>query len=67
MATLVSFLSQGTTLQPGEVIITGTPHGVGVSRNPPVWLKDKDVCEVFIQGIGSLVNPVTYERTVNKL
>ncbi|KAI8136700.1 hypothetical protein BJV82DRAFT_638440 [Fennellomyces sp. T-0311] len=67
VATLVSFLSQGTTLQPGEVIITGTPHGVGVSRSPQIWLKDKDVCEIFIDGIGSLVNPVVFARGSNKL
>ncbi|CDS04177.1 hypothetical protein LRAMOSA07132 [Lichtheimia ramosa] len=66
VATLVSFLSQGTTLKPGEVIITGTPHGVGVSRNPQVWLQHNDVCEIFIQGIGSLVNPVVFEKK-NKL
>lgn len=66
VATLVSFLSQGTTLQPGEVIITGTPHGVGVSRNPQVWLQHNDVCEIYIEGIGSLVNPVVFEKK-NKL
>ncbi|KAG0167326.1 hypothetical protein DFQ28_005177 [Apophysomyces sp. BC1034] len=62
VASLVSFLSQGTTLEPGEVILTGTPHGVGVARNPPVWLKDKDVCEIFVEGIGSLVNPCIGEN-----
>ncbi|ORY93736.1 5-carboxymethyl-2-hydroxymuconate delta-isomerase [Syncephalastrum racemosum] len=68
VATLVSFLSQSTTLHPGEVIITGTPHGVGSILKPPVWLEDKDVCEVFIDGIGSLVNPVVNERNKgNKL
>ncbi|KAI9319267.1 fumarylacetoacetate hydrolase domain-containing protein 2A [Dichotomocladium elegans] len=67
VATLVSFLSQGTTLQPGEVIITGTPHGVGANRSPQVWLKDKDVCEIFIDGIGNLVNPVVFEKNTSKL
>lgn len=49
------------------MIITGTPHGVGAGRNPPVWLQDKDVCEIFVEKIGSLVNPVVFERAVNKL
>ncbi|KAI9253762.1 hypothetical protein BDA99DRAFT_518918 [Phascolomyces articulosus] len=67
VASIVSFLSQGSTLMPGEVILTGTPHGVGVGRTPNVWLKDKDVCEVFIEGIGSLVNPVVHAKSSNKL
>ncbi|KAI7859275.1 fumarylacetoacetate hydrolase family protein [Circinella umbellata] len=67
VATIVSFLSQGSTLMPGEVILTGTPHGVGSILSPNVWLKDKDVCEVFIDGIGSLVNPVVHAKSSNKL
>ena len=54
---LVSFLSQGTTLLPGTVILTGTPAGVGVSRKPPVSLVDGDVFAVEISPhIGTLVN-----------
>ncbi|KIL35493.1 fumarylacetoacetate hydrolase [Cohnella kolymensis] len=53
---LVSFLSRTITLKPGDVISTGTPPGVGLGRTPPVWLKDGDVTEANIQGIGTLRN-----------
>lgn len=56
--TLISFLSQDTTLQPGTVILTGTPHGVGVARDPPVFLQPGDAISVEIEGIGTLTNPV---------
>lgn len=56
--TLVSFLSQFTTLEPGDVIATGTPPGVGFARKPPVYLKDGDEMVVEIEGLGSLRNPV---------
>jgi 2-keto-4-pentenoate hydratase/2-oxohepta-3-ene-1,7-dioic acid hydratase in catechol pathway len=59
VAYLVSYLSQGLTLEPGDVIATGTPEGVGVFRDPPVLLKDGDVFEVEIEGLGVLRNPVT--------
>ncbi|GAB5590638.1 hypothetical protein Unana1_05538 [Umbelopsis nana] len=65
--TIVSFLSQGTTLMPGDVIITGTPHGVGYTRTPPVLLKHGTECEIFIERIGNIVNPVEYERGQSKL
>jgi 2-keto-4-pentenoate hydratase/2-oxohepta-3-ene-1,7-dioic acid hydratase in catechol pathway len=55
---LVSYISQGITLEPGDVISSGTPEGVGSFRNPPVWLKAGDVCEVKIENIGTLRNPV---------
>lgn len=58
VARLISELSRGTTLLPGTVILTGTPSGVGMARTPPVWLKDGDVVEVEIDGIGVLRNPV---------
>ena len=45
-AEIVSFISQGTTLEKGTVIITGTPEGVGYTRDPPMFLKDGDVVEV---------------------
>ncbi|KAF2174076.1 hypothetical protein M409DRAFT_48957 [Zasmidium cellare ATCC 36951] len=61
---IVSHLSQGTTLEPGTVIMTGTPHGIGVSRDPPVFLQDGyDVRIVGSHGLGSLVNRVVYENT----
>ena len=58
VAYLVSYLSQGITLEPGDVIATGTPDGVGVFRKPPVLLKAGDVFEVEIEGLGKLRNPV---------
>jgi len=58
VAYLVSYLSQGITLEPGDVIATGTPEGVGVFREPPVLLQAGDVYEVEIEGLGILRNPV---------
>jgi 2-keto-4-pentenoate hydratase/2-oxohepta-3-ene-1,7-dioic acid hydratase in catechol pathway len=61
VATLISFLSASTTLQPGTVILTGTPHGVGMGLQPPRWLKPGDRVDVEIDGIGTLTNPVVLE------
>ena len=61
VAELVSFLSQGMTLIPGDVIVTGTPPGVGSARDPQVWLKDGDEVTIEIEGLGSLTNPVEAE------
>lgn len=58
---LIEFLSGSTTLQPGTVILTGTPHGIGAARNPPVFLKAGDSVTVEIEGIGALTNPVVDE------
>ncbi|MGF1678740.1 MAG: fumarylacetoacetate hydrolase family protein [Candidatus Methylacidiphilales bacterium] len=55
---LIEFLSGDTTLLPGTVILTGTPHGVGMSRQPPVWLQDGDTLSVTIEGIGTLTHRV---------
>jgi 2-keto-4-pentenoate hydratase/2-oxohepta-3-ene-1,7-dioic acid hydratase in catechol pathway len=55
---LISYISQGITLEPGDVIATGTPDGVGVFRKPPIFLKAGDVFEVSIEGLGTLSNPV---------
>lgn len=55
---LVSTLSHFTTLEPGDVIATGTPPGVGFARTPPVWVRPGDVMEVEIGGLGVLRNPV---------
>jgi 2-keto-4-pentenoate hydratase/2-oxohepta-3-ene-1,7-dioic acid hydratase in catechol pathway len=55
---LVEYLSRSITLEPGDIIATGTPPGVGFARKPPVFLKDGDVCEVEIEGLGVLINPV---------
>ena len=58
VATLVAACSQGMALQPGDIIITGTPSGVGLARSPQVWMKAGDVCEVEVERIGLLRNPV---------
>lgn len=58
VAELVEFLSRHITLEPGDVVATGTPPGVGFARKPPVYLKDGDVVEVEIEGLGILSNPV---------
>ena len=58
VAYLVSYLSQGITLEPGDVIASGTPDGVGVFRKPPVLLKPGDVFEVRIEKLGTLRNHV---------
>jgi 2-keto-4-pentenoate hydratase/2-oxohepta-3-ene-1,7-dioic acid hydratase in catechol pathway len=55
---LIEFISESITLEPGDVIATGTPGGVGFARNPPVFLKPGDEMEVTIEGIGGLNNPV---------
>ena len=58
VAEIIRFLSRDTSLRPGTAILTGTPAGVGFTRNPPVWLEDGDEIEVEIEGIGTLRNPV---------
>jgi 2-keto-4-pentenoate hydratase/2-oxohepta-3-ene-1,7-dioic acid hydratase in catechol pathway len=59
VATLVAHCSAATTLEPGDVILTGTPSGVAMGRKPPPWLQPGQVCEVDIEGIGRLANPIT--------
>jgi len=58
IAALISILSQGMTLEPGDIIATGTPGGVGFARQPPVFLKDGDSIEAEIAGVGTLRNRV---------
>ncbi|MGI8555076.1 MAG: fumarylacetoacetate hydrolase family protein [Pyrinomonadaceae bacterium] len=58
---LVEFLSESITLEPGDIIATGTPLGVGFARKPSVFMKDGDVAEVEIEGLGILSNPVASE------
>jgi 2-keto-4-pentenoate hydratase/2-oxohepta-3-ene-1,7-dioic acid hydratase in catechol pathway len=55
-------ISQGMTLEPGDVIITATPSGVGHARKPPLWMKAGDVCEIDIEGVGVLRNTIENER-----
>lgn len=62
VAYLISYISQGITLEPGDVIASGTPEGVGFFRDPPVLLKAGDVCEVRVEKLGTLRNPVVAPR-----
>jgi 2-keto-4-pentenoate hydratase/2-oxohepta-3-ene-1,7-dioic acid hydratase in catechol pathway len=59
VADIVSFVSQAITLEPGDLIITGTPAGVGAFRDPKIWLKPGDEITIEIDGVGSITNPVT--------
>ncbi|MGA6974990.1 MAG: fumarylacetoacetate hydrolase family protein, partial [Pseudolabrys sp.] len=57
------YLTKGMTLEPGDVILTGTPSGVGHARKPePVWMKAGDTCEIEIEGIGVLRNSIEDEK-----
>jgi len=58
VAEVIAFISQAITLEPGDLIITGTPAGVGAFREPPVWLKPGDEITIEIEGLGSITNPV---------
>ena len=58
---LVSFLSGSTTLLPGTVILTGTPHGIGMAQKPARWLQQGDEVSIEIENIGTLTNPVVVE------
>jgi len=64
---LIAFLSETITLEPGDVIATGTPPGVGFARKPPVFLKAGDIMEVEIEGLGTLNNPVAESAEVSKV
>ncbi|MDV4168531.1 fumarylacetoacetate hydrolase family protein [Rhodovulum sp. FJ3] len=59
---LISYCSTILPLLPGDVIVSGTPGGVGARRNPPLFMKDGDVCEVEVSGVGILRNPVQAEQ-----
>jgi 2-keto-4-pentenoate hydratase/2-oxohepta-3-ene-1,7-dioic acid hydratase in catechol pathway len=59
VARTVSLLSESMTLEPGDVVVMGTPGGVGYARTPPLWMKAGDTIEVEIEGVGVLSNPVT--------
>ena len=62
VSTLIEFLSGSKTLLPGTVILTGTPHGVGFARTPPVFMHPGDSVTIEIEKIGALTNPVTLEN-----
>ena len=61
--TLITILSECMTLEPGDVVVTGTPAGVGYARKPPVWMKPGDTVEIEVEGLGKLVNVVQDELT----
>jgi acylpyruvate hydrolase len=62
VAEMLVYVTQGMTLEPGDIIFTGTPSGVGHARKPnPIWMKAGDVCEIEIEGIGVLRNPIQDE------
>jgi 2-keto-4-pentenoate hydratase/2-oxohepta-3-ene-1,7-dioic acid hydratase in catechol pathway len=65
VATLVSDISAGITLEPGDLIVTGTPSGVGAARKPPVFMKSGDICEIEVERIGVLRSHVVDEAAIS--
>ncbi|WP_238123042.1 MULTISPECIES: fumarylacetoacetate hydrolase family protein [unclassified Xanthobacter] len=63
LPTLISYISTFTPLEPGDVIVSGTPDGVGAFRQPPLWMQAGDRVEVEVTGIGTLSNPIADEAT----
>jgi acylpyruvate hydrolase len=62
VAETIAYASQGITLEPGDLLLTGTPSGVGHARKPPAWMRHGDVCEIEIEAIGILRNPIEDEK-----
>ena len=62
VAQIIEYLSRGIMLEPGDVIATGTPGGVGDGRNPKRYLRDGETVEVRVSGVGTLSNPVRFEQ-----
>ena len=60
---MVEHLSKAMTLEPGDLIFTGTPSGVGMAMKPPRWLQEGDIVRVEIEGIGAIENRVVREAT----
>ena len=61
VADAIALISDCVTLEPGDVIVMGTPSGVGYARTPPVFMRAGDVCEIEIEGVGKLRNPIADE------
>ena len=64
VAELIAYVSEAVMLRPGDVIVTGTPSGVGFARKPPLFMKDGDVCEIEVERIGVLRNPIRDEAAL---
>ena len=63
VAEMLVYVTQGMTLEPGDIIFTGTPSGVGHrAQAEPIWMKQGDTCEIEIEGIGVLRNPIEDEK-----
>jgi 2-keto-4-pentenoate hydratase/2-oxohepta-3-ene-1,7-dioic acid hydratase in catechol pathway len=62
VASLISIISEAITLEPGDVIVAGTPSGIGWAREPKLLMRHGDVCEVSIERIGTLSNPIADEQ-----
>jgi 2-keto-4-pentenoate hydratase/2-oxohepta-3-ene-1,7-dioic acid hydratase in catechol pathway len=58
VVSLISIISEAITLEPGDILVTGTPSGVGVARKPQLFMKHGDVCEIELEGVGILSNVV---------
>ena len=58
VATQIALVSEAITLSPGDIFVTGTPSGVGLARKPPLWMRHGDICEVEIDQLGVLRNPI---------
>ncbi len=63
VATTIAIVSEAITLEPGDLLVMGTPEGVGHARRPPLWMKHGDVCEIEIEAIGILSNPIVDETS----
>jgi acylpyruvate hydrolase len=61
VVSLIEIISEVMTLEPGDVIVTGTPAGVGMAREPQLWMKPGDTVEVEVEGLGTLINPIIAE------
>jgi 2-keto-4-pentenoate hydratase/2-oxohepta-3-ene-1,7-dioic acid hydratase in catechol pathway len=66
VATLIAIISEAMTLNSGDVIVTGTPSGVGLSRKPPLFMRPGDLVEIEIEKIGVLSNPIAEENATKE-
>ena len=67
VAETIAYATQGMTLEPGDLLLTGTPSGVAHARKPPAWMRHGDVCEIEIEGIGILRNPIADEKVEGRV